>query len=257
MASRLELGIDDFITLQISYSLEKLRVVGFFGPETNVGQQPVFRPSDIYPSSFHSYVPINLYNSLDGGALDASKEILVKLEPNADGAAVASQIRDLNSNDISNVYSVAEQLAERETDLQLSSTANIQRIGVVFAVVAAAVATALVSLVSLQERRKEITIMNIRGLSFKQLIKMLLAENLAIIVFSVALGVAVGLIIIHGSIVALNTQYVTLVARRMVFPPDATVILLSSLILVFASSILPVIAITKRYISKLERIVRA
>ncbi len=257
VASRLELGIDDFITLQISYSLEKLRVVGFFGPETNVGQQPVFRPSDIYPSSFHSYVPINLYNSLDGGALDASKEILVKLEPNADGAAVASQIRDLNSNDISNVYSVAEQLAERETDLQLSSTSNIQRIGVVFAVVAAAVATALVSLVSLQERRKEITIMNIRGLSFKQLIKMLLAENLAIIVFSVALGVAVGLIIIHGSIVALNTQYVTLVARRMVFPPDATVILLSSLILVFASSILPVIAITKRYISKLERIVRA
>jgi len=99
--------------------------------------------------------------------------------------------------------------------------------------------------------------MNVRGFSYKQLIKMLLAENLAIIVFAVALGIGVGLIITHGNIVALNTQYVTLVARRMVFPPDATLILLSSLILIFASSILPVIAITKRYVSKLERIVRA
>lgn len=257
VASSLELGIGDFVTLQIGYVVRKLRVVGFFGPETTVGQQLVLRPSDMYSSSFLSYITINLYKLLDGSVLDASKEILVKLEPEANGTAVASQIRDLNSSDISSVYSVAEQLAERESDLSLSGTVNIQRIGVIFAVVAAAVATALVALVSLQERRKEVTIMNVRGFSFKQLIKMLLAENLAIIVFAVALGVVVGLIIIHGSIVALNTQYVTLVSRRVVFPPDAILILLSSLILVFTSSILPVIAMTKRYVSKLERIVRA
>ncbi len=257
VASSLELGIGDFLTIQIGYAMKKLRVVGFFGPEVTVGQQPVFRPPDTYYSSFRSYIPVNLYNSLDSGVLDASKEILVKLEPNANWTAVASQIRNLDSNNITRVYSVEEQLAERESDLQLSATVNIQRIGVIFAVVAAAVATALVALVSLQERKKEVTIMNVRGFSFKQLIKMLLAENLAIIVFAIALGVGVGLIIAHGNIVALNSQSVTLVARRMVFPPDATLILLSSLILIFASSILPVIAITKRYVSKLERIVRA
>jgi len=87
---------------------------------------------------------------------------------------------------------------------------------------------------------------------------MLLAENLAIVIFAAILGVVVGLIIVYGSIVALNTsQYPTLVAHRMVFPPDAMLILSASLVLVFASSILPIIAITKRYVSKLERIVRA
>jgi hypothetical protein len=43
----------------------------------------------------------------------------------------------------------------------------------------------------------------------------------------------------------------------MVFPPDAMLILSTSLVLVFASSILPIVAITKKYVSKLERIVRA
>jgi ABC-type lipoprotein release transport system permease subunit len=251
MASQLELDVGDFISLRIGSSLEELRVVGFFGPETNVGQQPVFNPP-----SFWSYISIDLYSHLDDD-LDVSKEVLVKLEPNMDGTIMASQIQDLNLNEIISVNSVSEQFTRRESDLLLSGTVNIQRIGVFFAVTAAAVASALVALVSLQERKKEITIMNVRGFSFKQLIKILLAENLAIVVFAVALGAGVGLILIYGNIVALNTQYVTLVVRRMVFPLDATLILSSSVILVFASSILPIIAVTKRYISKLERIVRA
>jgi ABC-type antimicrobial peptide transport system permease subunit len=136
-------------------------------------------------------------------------------------------------------------------------TNNFESERVIFSVVAASGATALVALVSLQERKKELAIMNVRGLSFKQLITNLLAENLAIIVFSVALGVAVGLVIVHGTIVSLNSQYATLVAHRIVFPSDAILTLSASLILVFVSSILPVVAITRRYISKLERIVRA
>lgn len=257
-ASNLDLKIDDYITLKIGYTTIKLRVVGFFGVEISGGSQPVFRPSESYlSSSFRSYVPADLYHSFDGSA-SVSRRILVKLETNANGTSVAAQIRNLNISDISYVYSVAEQLEQRESNLLLSGTKNVQRIGVIFAVVAASVATALVALVSLQERKKELTIMNVRGLSYKQLITMLLAENLSIVVFSVALGVVVGLVIVHGSIVALNTtQYVTLVTHRMVFPPDAILTLSASLILVFASSILPVIAITKRYVSKLDRIVRA
>jgi ABC-type antimicrobial peptide transport system permease subunit len=258
MASNLDLDIGDFITLDIGYTTTKLEVVGFFGPEISGGYQPVLRPGDSYSSSsFRSYVPTGLYYTLDSSAF-ASGRILVKLEADANGTSVAAQIRDLNSDDISYVYSVAEQLEQRESNLLLSGTTNVQRIGVVFAVVAASAATALVALVSLQERKKELTIMNVRGLSFRQLVIMLLAENLAIIIFAVILGTAVGLIIVHGSIIALNTsQYAMLVAHRMVFPSDATLTLLASFILVFSSSILPVIAVTKRYVSKLERIVRA
>ncbi len=258
IARNLDLRVYDSITLKIGYTTMKLKVVGYFGPETSGGSQPVFRPSEFYTSSpFWSYVPTDLYHSLENSVLAYGK-ILVKFEPNANGTSIATQIRDLNSSDIGYVYSVAEQLEKQESDLLLSGTKNVQRIGVIFAVVAASAATALIALVSLQERKKEVTIMNVRGLSFKQLITMLLAENLSIIVFSVIIGVVVGLIIVHGNIAAFNaTQYFTLVNRRMVFPPGAILTLLVSLILVFSSSILPVIAVTKRYVSKLERIVRA
>ena len=258
IASNLDLGIGDFITLDIDYATIKLKVVGFFGPEISGGPQPVFRPSESYSSSsFWSYVPTNLYHTLDSTVF-ASGKILVKLDPNANGTSVATQIRALNLDEIGYVDSVAERLEQRETNLLLSGTTNVQRIGVIFAVAAASVATALVALVSLQERKKEVTIMNVRGFSFKQLITMLLTENLAIVIFATTLGVVVGLIIVYGSIVALNTSpYPTLIAHRMIFPPDAMLILSASLVLVFASSILPIIAITKRYVSKLERIVRA
>lgn len=258
MASILDLGIGDFITLDIGYTTIKLKVVGFFGPEISGGGQPVFRLVESYSNSlFWSYVSTNLYHTLDGTVF-ASGKILVKLEPNANGTSVANQIRALNLDDIGYVDSVAEGLEQRETNLLLSGTTNIQRIGVIFAVAAASIATALVALVSLQERKKEVTIMNVRGFSFKQLITMLLAENLAIVIFATTLGVVVGLIIVYGSIVALNTSpYPTLVAHRMIFPPDAMLILSTSLVLIFASSILPIVAITKRYVSKLERIVRA
>lgn len=258
IASKLNLGIGDFITLDIGHATIKLEVIGFFGPENGGGPQPVFGPSESYSSSlFWSYVPTNLYHTLNG-AVSASGKILVKLESNANGTSVATRIRDLNLDDISYVDSVAERLEQRESNLLLSGTTNIQRIGVIFAVAAASVATALVASVSLQERRKEVTIMNVRGFSFKQTIAVLLAENIATVIFAAFLGVVVGLIIAHGSITALNTtQYSTLVVHRMVFPPDAILILSTSLVLVFASSILPITAITRRYVSKLERIVRA
>ena len=257
-ASNLNLQIDDYITLKIGYTALKLRVIGFFGPGINGGSQPVFRPSEYYLGSlFWSYVPANLYRMLDSSVY-ASGKILVKLETNVNGSGVASQIRNLRTGDINYVFSVAERLEQRETNLLLTGTTSVQRIGVIFAVVAASVATGLIAMVSLQERKKELTMMNVRGLSYKQLITMLLAENLSITVFSTALGIIVGLIIVHGSIVAFNTaKYVTLVTHRMIFPPEALLALVSSLILVFASSIIPVIVITRRYVSRLERIVRA
>jgi len=48
----------------------------------------------------------------------------------------------------------------------------------------------------------------------------------------------------------------TLVTRRMVFPQDAIILLASCIILIFTSTIIPTLLLTKRYISKVERIVR-
>lgn len=135
---------------------------------------------------------------------------------------------------------------------------NIQRMGVLFSIIAAAAAVALATLVSLQERKRETSIMNARGLSLKQLVTVLLAENLAVVSFSTILGVIVGLIVVHGNIAASNIALASysLIMHKMVFPPDAVALLAICITLIFASTIIPTFFLTKRYVSKAEKIVR-
>ncbi|RLG69347.1 MAG: hypothetical protein DRO11_07890, partial [Methanobacteriota archaeon] len=137
-----------------------------------------------------------------------------------------------------------------------SGTQDVQRLGVVFAVLAASAGTALVSAVSMKERSREAAIMSVRGLSYRQMLVVFLTENLATVVFSMILGLAVGFIIVHGNICAANSQAFGLVMRRIVFPVPYAVLLLSCLALIFASVILPVVIMCRRYFTKLERMVR-
>jgi ABC-type antimicrobial peptide transport system permease subunit len=256
IAKSLEKKVGDDVTLTIGSSTLQLTIVGFFGPE--VTQQYYIQPYEYYGGAFWSYVPVGLYES-SGLSWYPSVRILVKLEPGADGKSVASEILELDNvaDNANYVRSVAEELETYQSDLLLTGSLNIQRIGVVFSILAASVATSLVTLVSLQERKREVSIMSARGLSFKQLVTMLLAENLAIVVFSAILGVVVGLIVVRGNVAASNaTLFYSLVAHRMVFPTDAIILLSTCLVLVFASAIIPLILLTKGYVSKLGRIVR-
>jgi len=256
IAKSLEKNVGNDVTLTIGSSILQLTIVGFFGPV--VTQQYYIQQYEYFSGPFWSYVPMELYESLSG-SLYPSVRILVKLEPGADGKSVASEILELDNvaNNVNYVRSAAEELETYQSDLLLTGSLNIQRIGVVFSILAASVATSLVTLVSLQERKREASIMSARGLSFKQLVTMLLAENLAIVVFSAILGIVVGLIVARGNVAASNaTLSYSLVAHRMVFPTDAIILLSTCLILVFASAIIPLILLTKRYVSKLERIVR-
>ena len=243
VADTLDLQLGDYIAVTFGDTTTKLRMVGCFGLASTTQR------------TFPCYVSHSFYNST--GATAAAK-VLVNLEENADGTSVADQIRDFESDDISGVYSVSEELASRETNLLLSGRINIQRIGVIFTVVAASVATALVALVSLQERKKEVAIMNIRGLSYRQVATVLLAESLSVVIFATVIGCIVGIITIPGNTSALTVEsYTALVSYRMVFPPDAILTLAVCVLLVFLSTILPVILVTRRYVSNLERIVRS
>ena len=247
VALSLDKKLGDDITITIGSSTVELKIVGFFGPE--VTQQYV------RGGIFWSYVPIGLFHSL---ILDyqPSATVLVKLEPLADGKAIVSEIRKMDN--VSYVRSVAEELETYQSNLLLSGSINIQRIGVLFSIMAAAVAVGLATLVSLQERKREASIMSARGLSFKQLVTMLLTENLAVVTFSVVLGVIVGLIVVHGNVAASNATLsaYSLVTHKIVFPPEALTLLASCLMLIFASTIIPTLLLTKRYMSKVERIVR-
>ena len=249
-ATSLDLRVGDIILVTFGSDIRALKVVGFFGPEPSEGYF-------ITGLSYYSYVPEGLYYEVKGN-VSATGRILVKLVSGADGKAVAEQIRELETNNIGTVYSVAEELQEWQSNVLLSGTLNIQLLGVAFAVVAASIGTALVTSVSLKERSREVSIMSIRGLSFKQLATMLLTENLAVVVFAVLLGTVVGLIIVYGNVSAANTMpySFSILTRHMVFPIDMVLILFACFVLVFASTIIPVIIMSRRYVSRLERIVR-
>jgi len=247
--------------IRVSFSLERfpgehlaedLTIVGFFGVKKP--ESPYFGPGGIYTSL--SYVSQGLFHELGQTIRNsATARILVKLNSGADGVKVATDIKTLVGK-TGLVYSVSEQLQQQQSNIMSTGTLNVQRLGVAFAILAASVGTALVTLVSLKERQREASIMSVRGLSFKQLTTMLLTENLAVVTFALLLGAIAGLIIVYGNVVSFSSTAPSMVTKRLVFPPDALLIISASFVLVFASTIIPVIFMTRRFMSRLERVVR-
>ena len=135
--------------------------------------------------------------------------------------------------------------------------AEIQRLGLIFVVLAASVGTVLISVVSLTERRREATLMSVRGLSYRQLVWMFLTENIAVITFSVILGVSVGLIIVYGNVTSTSSStYPEIVQRRMVFSTDFIVSIASYIAIIYAATIGSILLMTSQYVTKLERMIR-
>lgn len=274
VATELNLEVGDEIGIDFRSGPRKLRVVGLFGPEvadigsggvvTSRGPVP-FAPSQYFVQTW-SFVPRNLFNmsSVYSDAFVAENfetRILLKLKPGFNGTRVAEKIRDLDIE----IYGVESLDENYKQALEVSNAftfnnmqvLDVQRLGLVFAVLAASVGTALISIVSIKERSREATLMSVKGLSYRQLVWMFLTENVAVITFSVILGLSVGLIIVYGNVTSANAVASELVKRRMVFPNDALLIITSCVSLIYASAILPIIVMSRQYVTKLERMVRA
>ncbi len=277
IATAMGLSLDSTIAVSLDNVGQKIfnfTVVGFFGPDSSQTVR--------YGGIYWSYVPEGFYQSVKNEVGLTNGKILVKLSPGADGEQVAEDIRDLELNDVSYVYSVAELLKQRQENplaavlpgnplFGITGSTEIQRLGVAFAVLAASFGAALVTFVSLSERRREIGMMSVRGLSFRQIVGVMLVENLAVIGFAVFLGAVVGLIVVQGNVSAQNSVSVYMpgpllgtmtaysyspILHRMVFPLDSILALAVCCCLVFVSTVVPVVLTVKRYISDLERIVR-
>ena len=246
---RVSLGGERFGSEQAAADLT---IVGFFGVKRP--DSLIFAPVGIYTS--WSYVPEGLFHESSQSLTNSSNaRILVRFKSGTDGAAAANQIRALMPK-VGVVYSVSEQFQQQQSNLMYTGTLSVQRLGVAFAILAASVGTALVTFVSLKERQREASIMSVRGLSFKQLTIMLLTENLAVVTFAVLLGALAGLIIVYGNAASFSSTASSLVSKRVVFPPDALLTIFGSFGLVFASTIIPVLFMVRRFGSRLERVVR-
>jgi ABC-type lipoprotein release transport system permease subunit len=261
VAKDLNMSLYDEIGINFKSGARKLKIVGFFGPEPTDTQSP-FGP---YAQETWSYVPRDLFNMsspLSDAFLAESFDttILLKLNDGANGTEVAEAIRNLDL-EIYGVKSFDEELRRTQTTADTSTYTNLlvldfQRLGLIFVVLAASVGTALVSIVSIKERSREATLMSVKGLSYRQLVWMFLSENLAVVTFSIVLGLIGGVIIVYGTVTSAGGLVSVLVNRRVVFSNDFLISIVSYVSLIYASTLLPIIIMSRQYVTKLERMVR-
>jgi len=264
VAEQYNLQMDDTIGIDFPSGPRKLKIVGFFGPESSESGGSFIGISS-YTLSTWSFVPRDLFN-MSSPESDAYKlesfetKILLKLDEGVNGTAVAEQIRGLDLE----VYGVDSFDEEWQQSQQMQNMytyssmqiADTQRLGLIFVVLAASVGTVLISVVSLRERRREATLMSVKGLSYRQLVWMFLTENIAVITFSVVLGVSVGLIIVYGNITSANAATSALVQRRLIFSNDFIVSIASYIAIIYSATIGSILIMTSQYITKLERMIR-
>lgn len=262
VGEELDLHIGDEMTIDFPSGPRKLRIVDFFGPET-VEVDSGFGGFGSYALPTWSFVPRNLFNMSsafsDAYQLESFQpNIMLRLNDGANGTSVAEKIRDLNL-EIYGVTSFNEELAKAEANPTSDNSLqvlDVQRLGLIFVVLAASVSIALISVVSMRERNREATIMSVKGLSYRQLVWMFLAENLAVVTFAVILGIVIGLIAGYGTVASSSGVISQLVQRRFVFTYDSLIAVASFVSLIFASTILPIIVMSRQYVTKLERMIR-
>jgi ABC-type lipoprotein release transport system permease subunit len=263
LAKKYNVQLYDTIGIDFPSGPRKLKIVGFFGPEPS--EPEVGFGTMSYTVPMWSYIPRNLFN-MSSPFSDARKlesfetKILLKLDAGVNGTAVAEQIRGLDL-EIYGVDSFDEQWQQSQQMNNMYTygslqVADIQRLGLIFVVLAASVGTVLISVVSLRERTREATLMSVRGLSYRQLVWMFLSENMAVITFSVILGVSVGLIIVYGNITSSNAVISALVQKRLIFSTDFIVSIASYIAIIYAATIGSILIMTRQYVTKLERMVR-
>lgn len=259
-AERLNVRVGDKVGINFPSGGRKLTVVGFYGPEpiqtSGSGEK--------YAIQTWSYVTRNLFNMTIGSDAypleNFDTKMLIKLQDGVNGTQVAEKIRSLNL-DIYGVDSFDEKwaLSLQSSNLNTYSslkTLEIQQLGLFFAVLSASVGTALVALVSLKERSREATLMSVRGLSYRQLVWMFLTENIAVITFSVVLGLAVGTVIVYGTVTTSSSVVSNLVTRRMVFPMDSIIQVADYIALIYGAVIIAVLIMARQYVTKLDKKVR-
>src|SRR5207247_11476365 len=119
------------------------------------------------------------------------------------------------------------------------------RYGTAVAGMASSSGVGTVAYTGYRELEKEITMIAVRGLSYRQLLGLLITEFLPLVIFSLILGTIVGLVVIWGDAQgqnSLNQGYLAiLAARRIIFPQWSLLNIFGIIALLLAVFFLPAI----------------
>ncbi len=254
---------------------KSLAVVSLFGPDYS--QQSIGGPfgfNGFQPIGW-SYVPIGLLAA--NPSFPQTNAVLVRAGPGVSFGDLASSIeRAYPSLTVSIAQTATGSVTTQNTGGSLTftgssssqnaaaiianGTQNVLRLGTVFAGLAASIGIGAVAYTGFKEREKETTMLAVRGLSYRQMLGLLVTELLPLVVFALILATVVGLITVRGDSLAQNSltlNYLSLLApRRVVFPLWATETILAIVGLLFLGIFLPAITAARKDLSKMSRTVR-
>ena len=240
-------------------STKALSVISLFGPDYSQrslgGSFGVPGFGGFAPMGW-SYVPIGLVVE-NPTIFSSTYSVLAKADSAIPLSNLASSIRKAYT---SVSVDTAEVSTQGATGTISNGIQNVLRLGTVFAGLAACIGVGAVSYTGFKEREKETTMIAVRGLSYKQMLGLLVTEVLPLVIFALILATAVGLITVRGDALAqstLNLSYTSMLAqRRVVFPLWATETILGTVGLLFAGVFLPAITSARKDLSRMSRTVR-
>jgi ABC-type antimicrobial peptide transport system permease subunit len=114
-------------------------------------------------------------------------------------------------------------------------------VGVFFAVVLAIVGTGLVVSLTLKEKEYETTLLRVRGFTRNQVLKVLLAEIMVMVLFSLILGVGTGFIQLFGDLSNQSQNLQQLVRPLVVLSAPAVFGMVSMVLAVLGAAVVPII----------------
>ena len=227
-------------------------VVGFFGPDYSRTSGPF---SYFQPEGW-SFVPLQLLNH-NVSRIDAPSFVLARV---ASGVSPDQITQSLQRDYPSLSVSAAQVSIGGVSGIISAGGQNVLRLGTAFAGLASSIGVGTVAYTGYREREKEITMIAVRGLSYRQLLGLLITEFLPLVIFSLILGTIVGLVVIWGDAQgqnSLNQGYLAiLAARRIIFPEWALLNILGIVALLLAGVFLPAILAARKDLSKMNRTVR-
>ncbi|NHJ14830.1 MAG: ABC transporter permease [Candidatus Thorarchaeota archaeon] len=247
VARQLDLRMGNFITLRGTGAsdIHRMEVVGFvgfvspfeglFGDIGGGGGFGQFTFGGTYPS----FVPNDFLNST--GLVDYSEgHVLVRTQANTNGTTLEEAIA-LVAPDVQSTGSVTSTLKSLEENTFEAGGTRARWVGVIFAVVLAIVGTGLVVSLTLQEKEYETTLLRVRGFTRKQVLKVLVAEIMVMIMFSLILGVGTGFIQLFGDLSNQSQNLQALVRPRVVLSAPAVFGMIGMVVAVIAAAFLPII----------------
>src|SRR2546425_1335717 len=247
-----------------------LTVISFFGPDySQQSQGQPFGFSYFQPEGW-SFVSLKLI--AQNPSITGINSVLVKAGPGISFTDLASSIQKAyptltvrtaqdNTRGTGPIASNGAQASIQGADAVIANgTQNVLRLGTVFAGLAASIGIGAVTYTGFKEREKETTMLAVRGLSYKQLLGLLVTAVLPLVTFALILAPTVGLITVRGDSLAQNSltpNYASLLApRRVVFPLWASENILAIIGLLFLGVFLPAITAARKDLSKMSRTVR-